>query len=115
MIRHVNTESWSYLYEHLYQAALKGVYDESFLTCREQVDILKPFPSFKDYILSVERDPGLKEQAAQALKKLWPVSFETRSELGLVLLMTIWQDLPQFNLEDGYYTLFDEMGGDCDD
>jgi hypothetical protein len=64
---------------------------------------------------SVEQTPAIKEQIVLELKLAWRANYEIRPDIGIVLLLAIWQDMPQTKLEDFYYDLFlgldKEQGG----
>jgi hypothetical protein len=107
--------SFEYLTEHLYQRAQQGEFEMEFEASKTCVSVLKPFSTLQDLIQSVEQTPSIKEQVVLEIKLAWRANYEIRPDIGIVLLLTIWQDMPQTKLEDFYYDLFlgldKEQGG----
>lgn len=106
--------SWEYLSEHLYEPVLKGRYELVFEACQFYIGSLCIYKDFKAYLQSVEDSPMIKQSMLDCIKMVCQRHHEARPVMGILLLLTLWQDLPTSRLEDFYYDLLTEVteGGD---
>lgn len=108
--------SWEYLCEHLYEPALKGRYEVVFEACQLYISALCIYKDFKDYLQTVEDSPTIKQSVMDCIKMVCQRHYEARPVMAILLLLTLWTDLPTSRLEDFYYDLLTEVlgGGDKD-